>query len=82
MSTTPPWRMIYDDIRRQIESGELEPGDQLPSTPHLCRQYAHLVPRGAVSPGTVRRAIQTLQAQEWLTSVPGLGVYVADKPPS
>jgi len=79
MSTTPPWRLIYDDIRRQIEDGELESGDQLPSTPHLQRQYAHLVPRGAVSAGTVRRAIQTLQAQGWLDSVPGLGVYVADR---
>jgi len=69
--------MIYDDIRRQIETGDLGPGDQLPSTPHLQQQYAHLVPRGAVSAGTVRRAIQTLQAQGYLSSVPGLGVYVA-----
>lgn len=82
MTVTPAWRLIYDDIRRQIESGELEPGDQLPSTAGLMAEYANLTPRGAVSPGTVRRAIQTLQAQGWLTSWPGLGVYVADNPPT
>lgn len=79
MTVTPAWRVVYDDIRRQIDDGELQPGDQLPSTTGLIEQYAHLTPRGALSPGTVRRAIQALQDQGYLKGWPGLGVYVADQ---
>lgn len=79
MTATPVWRLIYDDIRRQIETGELRPGDQLPSTTGLVQQYAHLTPRGTMAPGTVRRAVQALQDQGYLTGWSGLGVYVADR---
>jgi len=79
MTTTPAWRIVYDDIRRQIDSGELRPGDQLPSTAGLVAQYSNLTPRGALSPGTVRRAVQALQDQGYLTGWPGLGVYVAKR---
>lgn len=75
----PAWQMIYDDIRRKIETGELAPGAKLPSTAGLRTEYAHVTPDGTVSAGTVRRAVQTLQAQGYLTSWPGLGVYVADR---
>lgn len=81
MPSEAVWRRVYDDIRRQIETGELEPGDQLPSTPNMVQQFAHLSPRGQISMTTVRKAIMILQAEGWLTGYPGLGVYVSDKLP-
>lgn len=78
MTNAPTWRRVYDDLRHQIETGELAPGDQLPSTAGLMRQYGHLSPRGeAISGTTVRKAIMMLQAEGLLTGYPGLGVYVA-----
>lgn len=83
MTNAPTWRRVYDDIRRQIESGELEPGEQLPSTQHLMREYGHLSPGGeSISGTTVRKAVMMLQAEGWLTGYPGLGVYVAKEPPT
>lgn len=76
-----PWRTIYNDLKHQIDAGQLKPGEQLPSTPQLQEQYAHLSPTGTLSVGPVRRAIHTLQAQGYLRTWPGLGVYVAENPP-
>ncbi|MEU7612161.1 winged helix-turn-helix domain-containing protein [Micromonospora sp. NPDC049204] len=62
----------YCHIRGQIESGELAPGDQLPSTVQLKAQHG-------VSTTVVRQAILVLQAQGWVQGVHGLGVFVAER---
>nr|MDT0657216.1 winged helix-turn-helix domain-containing protein [Micromonospora sp. DSM 115978] len=73
MPVKPKWEQLADHIRTQIESGELTPGDQLPSTIQLRQQHS-------VSATVVRQAILVLQTQGWVQGVHGLGVFVADRP--
>ncbi|MBG6064155.1 MULTISPECIES: winged helix-turn-helix domain-containing protein [Micromonospora] len=72
MPVKPKWERLADHIRGQIESGELAPGDQLPSTVQLKAQHG-------VSTTVVRQAILVLQTQGWVQGVHGLGVFVADR---
>lgn len=68
-SGTMPYRRIVDDIRSMIQSGELGPGDKLPSQPELVRQYR-------VASATVGRAISTLVNEGLVTTRVGSGAYV------
>ncbi|WFE52718.1 winged helix-turn-helix domain-containing protein [Micromonospora sp. WMMD1155] len=72
MPVKPKWEQLADHIRSQIESGELAPGDQLPSTMQLKAQHG-------VSTTVVRQAILVLQTQGWVQGVHGLGVFVAER---
>ncbi|MEW2384872.1 winged helix-turn-helix domain-containing protein [Micromonospora sp. NPDC047707] len=72
MPVKPKWEQLADHIRSQIESGELAPGDQLPSTAQLRAQHG-------VSTTVVRQAILVLQTQGWVQGVHGLGVFVAER---
>ena len=72
MPPKPKWERIADEIREQIESGELAPGDKLPSTAQLRDKYG-------VSAGVVRQAILVLQTKGLVEGVHGLGVFVADR---
>ncbi|SDY00742.1 GntR family transcriptional regulator [Micromonospora pattaloongensis] len=69
---TSKTQKIIDDIKAQIESGELRPGDQLPSTTELRQQYS-------VSITVVRGAINWLKATGLIEGVPGVGVFVAER---
>ncbi|MCP3786284.1 winged helix-turn-helix domain-containing protein [Micromonospora sp. A3M-1-15] len=72
MPVKPKWEQLADNIRSQIESGDLAPGDQLPSTAQLKAQHG-------VSATVVRQAILVLQTQGWVQGVHGLGVFVAER---
>ncbi|KAB1912946.1 winged helix-turn-helix domain-containing protein [Micromonospora sp. AMSO31t] len=72
MPVKPKWEQLADHIRSQIESGDLAPGDQLPSTAQLKAQHG-------VSATVVRQAILVLQTQGWVQGVHGLGVFVAQR---
>ncbi|MFG1658859.1 winged helix-turn-helix domain-containing protein [Micromonospora chersina] len=72
MPVKPKWEQLADHIRSQIESGDLAPGDQLPSTAQLKAQHG-------VSATVVRQAILVLQTQGWVQGVHGLGVFVAER---
>ncbi|MBO4165417.1 MULTISPECIES: winged helix-turn-helix domain-containing protein [Micromonospora] len=72
MPVKPKWQQLADQIRGQIESGELAPGDQLPSTMQLKTEHG-------VSTTVVRQAILVLQTQGWVQGVHGLGVFVAER---
>ncbi|MET8836242.1 winged helix-turn-helix domain-containing protein [Micromonospora chersina] len=72
MPVKPKWEQLADHIRSQIESGDLAPGDQLPSTAQLKEQHG-------VSATVVRQAILVLQTQGWVQGVHGLGVFVAER---
>lgn len=76
-STMPQakWQALADHIRAQIASGELAPGDRLPSTAELCRTHG-------VSAIVVRNAMIALKAEGLVEGVPGVGVYVAERPVS
>jgi DNA-binding GntR family transcriptional regulator len=70
MSPSPKWVELADRIRAQIESGELSPGDKLPSTSQLCQIHG-------VSSIVVRNAMIALKAEGLVVGVPGVGVFVA-----
>lgn len=72
MPAKAKWAQIVDDIRAQIASGELSPGDKLPSTSQLCKQYD-------VSAIVVRQAINALKVDGTLEGVGGVGVFVAER---
>ncbi|MBB4959981.1 DNA-binding FadR family transcriptional regulator [Micromonospora polyrhachis] len=56
----------------KIESGELAPGAQLPSTAELRAQYG-------VSITVVRGAINWLKAKGMVEGMSGVGVFVAER---
>ncbi|MFG1885198.1 winged helix-turn-helix domain-containing protein [Micromonospora sp. NPDC049102] len=72
MPAKAKWALIADGIRAQIQSGELAPGDKLPSTSELCRQHD-------VSAIVVRQAINALKVEGLVEGVGGVGVFVADR---
>ncbi|NJP33526.1 GntR family transcriptional regulator [Micromonospora thermarum] len=73
MPAKPKWAQLAELIREQIASGELAPGDKLPSTAQLREQHG-------VSAGVVRQAILVLQMQGLVEGVHGVGVFVAERP--
>jgi GntR family transcriptional regulator len=68
----PPYRQLAALLRAQMESGELAPGQQLPSVIKLAGDYQIAVP-------TVRKAISLLKAEGLVTGVAGYGTFVAEK---
>jgi DNA-binding GntR family transcriptional regulator len=68
----PPYKQLAAILRDQITSGELAPGQQLPSVITLAADYQIAVP-------TVRKAISLLKAESLVTGVAGYGTFVAEK---
>lgn len=67
-----PSRRMADELRRAIESGELAPGDKLPSERTLAAEYQ-------VARNTAREAIRLLAEQGLVTAEHGRGVFVRAK---
>jgi LacI family transcriptional regulator len=67
---TPLFRQLTDRIRARIESGELKPGDKLPSIAELCDKHK-------VSAITVRRALTELASEGLVRGAQGKGVFIA-----
>lgn len=63
---------IAGSIRAAILSGELAPGERLPSGPELARFYG-------VANMTVQNAIRTLASEGFVRTKSGSGVYVRDQ---
>ncbi|NTJ61966.1 FadR family transcriptional regulator [Agrobacterium rhizogenes] len=64
-------QQVIDQLRMQIEVGELQAGDQLPTEPRLEAAFG-------VSRTVVREAIADLRAAGLVKPVQGKGVFVAD----
>lgn len=69
LDPTPLWEQLAALIREQIQAGELQPRQLVPSEAALQKEYD-------VSRGTVRRAMQALGEQGWTVTVQGRGTYV------
>lgn len=67
----PIVKQITDAVRLKIATGELRPGDQLPSVRGLAQQLT-------VNPNTVAKAYAELSTEGWLEARPGSGLYVAE----
>lgn len=63
---------ISASIRAAILTGELAPGEQLPSTPDLAEKFG-------VARQTVQNAIRSLKEEGWVDSRVGSGVYVREQ---
>ncbi|MEO3780792.1 winged helix-turn-helix domain-containing protein [Micromonospora sp. B11E3] len=72
MPTKPKWAQLADVIRQQIASGELAPGDKLPSTSQLRKEHG-------VSAGVVNHAMIVLKTEGLVEGVHGLGVFVTER---
>ncbi|WP_406037735.1 winged helix-turn-helix domain-containing protein [Micromonospora sp. NBC_00898] len=70
----PAYIQVARDIREQIKSGQLKPGDKLPSFSALCEHYK-------VSGTVIRTAMILLKAEGVLDGKQGKGVYVMDPLP-
>jgi DNA-binding GntR family transcriptional regulator len=70
MSITPLYLRIAADIREQIRSGKLRPGDRLPSTRELQQQYG-------AGTTAIRNAMLILRSEGLVEGHQGRGVYVA-----
>jgi len=68
----PLHEQISSWLREEIRSGTLRPEDQLPSENELCQRFG-------VSRVTVRRALQTLEADGLIHRRQGLGSFVCDR---
>lgn len=68
-----PYVQIAASIRAALLSGELEPGQRLPSVAELADFYG-------VAQGTIHSALRTLRDEGHIVSRPGAGTYVQDRP--
>jgi GntR family transcriptional regulator len=64
---------IADDIRGQIEAGDLPPGTKLPTKRELATRYK-------VSGQVIDAAMIVLRTEGWVEGQQGKGVYVAARP--
>jgi DNA-binding GntR family transcriptional regulator len=65
----PLYAQIRDRLVAAIKSGEIEPGDRLPSEPELVQMFR-------VGRPTVRQAVGLLRQEGWVTTQRGLGTFV------
>jgi GntR family transcriptional repressor for pyruvate dehydrogenase complex len=72
----PAYQVLADDLRTQITSGRLRPGDRLPTEPELCA-------RSGVSRSTVREALRLLASQHLIVTTRGVtgGSFVSHPSP-
>ncbi|MFK0181288.1 TetR/AcrR family transcriptional regulator C-terminal domain-containing protein [Streptomyces xanthochromogenes] len=74
MTEQPPYLAIADGIRRRIASGELAPGDRVPSTRAIVRE-------SGVAMATASKALAALARVGLVRGVPGVGTVVAEVAP-
>ena len=72
MTKKPMYRQIADTLRERIQSGELRPGDALPTESALQEEFA-------VSRVTVRQALKQLTQEAIIESIQGSGSYVKEE---
>ncbi len=71
-SDKPIYEQIAAQIRDAVAAGELAAGEQLPSIRALAAQLR-------ISAITTKRAYQDLEAQDYVTTIPGKGCFVAEQ---
>ena len=67
----PAYLQVAEALRQKIRSGELSPGEQLPSYSELMREYD-------VSITVARSAVAELRAEGLLTTHQGKGAFVLE----
>lgn len=68
--STPLYLQVKSKIKKEIRSGLLKPGDQLPSESQMQKEYN-------ISRVTIRNALSELESEGYITKVHGKGSFVA-----
>lgn len=73
VARVPAYQVFADDLRQQIVSGRLRPGERLPTEPQLCV-------RSGLSRSTVREGLRVLASQQLIVTTRGVtgGSFVAE----
>ncbi|MBI0295032.1 winged helix-turn-helix transcriptional regulator [Streptomyces sp. PRKS01-29] len=71
---TPPYRLVADELRKQIRSGRIKPGERVPSSRDLEARYD-------IANMTARSALRVLRDEGLIYSTPGRGNFVVDPLP-
>lgn len=74
-STTPIYRQVVDQIRLAVVTGDLEPGDPLPSVRALAAQLV-------VNPNTIAKAYAELSRSGEIVSQRGRGMFIGHAVPT
>lgn len=69
MTTEPPYLAIASELRRRIRTGELSPGDRVPSTRAVTREWG-------VAMATATKALGVLRQEGLVRVEPGVGTVV------
>ncbi|HEX4215318.1 MAG TPA: TetR/AcrR family transcriptional regulator C-terminal domain-containing protein [Candidatus Dormibacteraeota bacterium] len=73
-SEPPPYARIAAELRARIGSGELSPGDRVPSTREITRRWG-------VAMATATKVLVTLRQEGLVRATPGAGTVVAERAP-
>jgi len=73
-SSTPIYAQIVEQVREQLNSGELKPGDQLPTVRQLASELR-------VNFNTIARAYRLLDEAGLISTQRGRGTYLVDREP-
>lgn len=68
----PKFITISEDIIHKIKSGELQPGDKIPSENELIKQYK-------VSNTTARKSLLEIELKGWARRIKGKGTFVLNR---
>jgi GntR family transcriptional regulator len=68
---TPIYRQIVEQVRRMVASGQLAPGDALPSVRAVAQHHA-------INPMTVSKAYSLLESEQLVVRLRGVGMAIAD----
>ncbi|SDK16659.1 TetR/AcrR family transcriptional regulator C-terminal domain-containing protein [Streptomyces indicus] len=72
MAERPPYLRIADTMEARIETGELRPGDRVPSTRQIRLRWG-------VAIATATKVLAALQQRGLVRAVPGVGTVVAER---
>ena len=70
----PKFIIISDTVIERIRSGELQPGDQIPSENELIKTFQ-------VSNTTARKSLLNIESKGWAKRIKGKGTYVLNRTP-
>lgn len=71
-SATPSYVQLADQLRDLIRSGEIGPGEAIPSLKRLTQETG-------LSMSTVQRAVRVLVEEGLIVTVPGRGTYAGPR---
>jgi GntR family transcriptional regulator len=68
----PKFQTISDEVIEKIKTGELQPGDKIPSENELIKNYN-------VSNTTARKSLLEIENRGWAKRIKGKGTFVLNR---